>query len=176
MKKTHCIIGAGLLAVSLATPLQSAADEATIIGVYENCRPVSSTIIVNDQIEQAHRIVAQAEAAGIGRAFDQALPLMIASLEGNGVKDINVQRRGACSEGVSGQFVEAIVGYCGEKISRAEILVDGNLFFSRSGTEVDFETFTDEARDKLRSIGITDEPRVSLSSNVDCGQDSSTQQ
>ena len=91
MKKTHYSIGAGLLAASLAAPLQSVANEATIIGVYENCQPVSSTIIVSDQIEQAHRIVAQAEAAGIGRAFDQALPRMIASLEGNGVKDINEQ-------------------------------------------------------------------------------------
>ncbi len=154
-------------------PQQLMANEATIIGVYENCRPVSSTIIVDEQIEQADRISAQAEAAGTGRSFEQALPRIIASLERSGIKDISVQRQGRCGEPEHGKFVEAVVGYCGEQISRAEIVIDGDLFFSRSGTKVDFETFLDEARIKLRSIGIFGDPRVSLSSNVDCGPDSS---
>jgi hypothetical protein len=164
--------GVALAVVLLALPLPLRASEATIIGVYENCQPVSSTIIVSDEIEQGDSIVAQAESAGLGRVFDQALPKMIATLERNGIKDISIQRRGACTAGQQGQFVEAVVGYCDDKISRAEILVDGDLFFSRSGTGVDFETFIAEAREKLRTIGITDDPRVSLSSNVDCGPDS----
>jgi len=169
MKKTPYIFVIGLLATLLVLPPELRANEATIIGVYENCQPVSSTIILDDQIELGDSIVAQAEAAGTGRAFDQALPRMIAVLERNGIKDISIQRRGKCTEGQSTQFAEAMIGYCGEKISRAEIMVDGNLFFSRSGTEVDFETFIGEAREKLRTIGFTGDPRVSLSSNVDCG-------
>ena len=173
MKKILYNPGTALAIALFALPLPLQANEATIIGVYENCQPVSSTIIVSDEIEQGDSIVAQTEAAGIGRSFDQALPKMIASLEKSGIKDISIQRRGACTQGQQGQFVEAMIGYCDEKISRAEILVDGDLFFSRSGTEVDFETFIAEAREKLGTIGIIDDPRVSLSSNVDCGQDSS---
>ena len=169
MKRTPHNFGVGLLAALLVLPSESQANEATIIGVYENCQPVSSTIILDDRIEQGDSIVAQAEAAGTGLAFDQALPRMIAVLERNGIKDISIQRRGKCTVGQRTQFVEAIIGYCGEKISRAEIMVDGNLFFSRSGTEVDFETFIGEAREKLRAVGLTGDPRVSLSSNVDCG-------
>ena len=67
----------GMFLGLLAAPQQLLANEATIIGVYENCRPVSSTIIVNEQIDQADRISAQAEAAGTGRSFEQALPRMI---------------------------------------------------------------------------------------------------
>lgn len=185
MNKTpyrHCtgLILASVALASITLSEMSSANEATIIGVYENCQPVSSTILVSEQIEQAHSIVAQAEAAGSGRSFDRALPDMIAALEKNGIKDISIQRRGVCVEGQQGQFVEAVVGYCDDKISRAELLVDGDLFFSRTGTEVDFDTFISEAREKLRSIGITGDPRVSLSSNVDCSgedpdQDSSNQ-
>ena len=169
MKRTLYSSGIGLLAALLVLQSELRANEATIIGVYENCQPVSSTIILDDQIEQSDGIVAQAEAAATGRTFDRALPRMIAVLERNGIKDISIQRRGKCTEGQSTQFVEAMIGYCDEKISRAEIMVEGNLFFSRSGTEVDFETFIGEAREKLRTIGITGDPRVSLSSNVDCG-------
>ena len=171
MKNKRYGIVAGLVGV-LALPQLLAANEATIIGVYEDCQPVSSTILVDEQIEQSGRIVAQAEAAATGRDFEQALPLIIASLEKNGIRDISVQRRGVCSQGDRGQFVEAVVGYCDEKVARAEIVIDGNLFFSRSDTDVDFETFISEAREKLRAIGITADPRVSLSSNVDCGTES----
>ena len=168
MKNTPYCLCIGLALASVATSPAAIANEATIIGVYENCEPVSSTIIVSEQVGQAHSIVAQAEAAGTGRPFDRALPDMIAALEENGITDISIQRRGACNEGQQGKFVEAVVGYCNDRIARAELMVDGNLFLSRSGTEVDFDTFISEARDKLRSVGITVDPRVSLSSNVDC--------
>lgn len=168
-------LGVGPLLASLFLCSVASANKATIIGVYENCQPISSTIIVSERTEQSDGIVAQAEAAGIGLSFDQALPRMIAVLETNGVKDISVQRRGVCETGNQGQFVEAVVGYCDEQIARAEIMVDGNLFFSRSGTGIDLDTFLGEARDKLRTVGIISDPRVSLSSNVDCGPSSPDQ-
>ena len=162
------LVGACLLNAGIAQ-----AGNATIIGIYEDCQPVSSTIVVDANSSgidpaQLDRIVAQAEAAGIGIEFDQALPLMIATLEQYGVKNINVRKQGACGTVGHGKFVEAVIGYCGEQFDGAEVLVDGDVFYRHQGDSLDFDTFVSTAREKLKTIGIYDDPRVSLSNSADC--------
>ena len=169
----------GLLTGVLLSPVPALANEATIIGIYEDCLAVSSTIIVRGQpgeLDPAYvdRIVAQAESASTGLAFDQALPLMISSLEHSGIENIDVQKQGACGIASHGKYVEAVVGYCGDKVSTAEILIDGDVFFRHSGTKLDFGTFVNEARERLKTVGIFDDPRVSLSNVAECSPEISS--
>ena len=179
MKTRLLCIPMGLLMGLLASPGPVLSNEATIIGIFEDCLPVSSTIIVRGRsgeldLEQADRIVAQAEAASSGLLFDQALPLMIASLEHNGIENIEVQKQGACGSVGHGKYVEAVIGYCGEKVNSAELLIDGDVFFRHSGTELDFDSFVNEARERLKSIGIFQDPRVSLINVSDCNPEISS--
>lgn len=179
MKSRQFCIPIGLLIGLLASPGPVLSNEATIIGIFEDCLPVSSTIIVRGRpgeldLEQVDRIVAQAEAASSGLHFDQALPLMIASLEQNGIENIDVQKQGACGSVGHGKFVEAVIGYCGEKANSAEILIDGDVFFRHSGTELDFDSFVNEARVRLKSVGIFQDPRVSLINISDCNPETSS--
>lgn len=155
----------------LALPASVFANEATIVGVYENCIAESSTIFIGPgQVDplRADSIVAQAEAAGDGMSFDLALPLMIASLERNGIKNILVQKQGHCGVGGHGKYVEAIAAYCGGDLARAEVFVDGTVFLRQSGPKLVLDDFITEARKKLNSAGILTNPRVSLSNLPDC--------
>jgi len=179
MKTRLLCIAMGLLTGLLAVPGPVLSNEATIIGIFEDCLPVSSTIIIHGQpgeldLAQMDRIVAQAEAASSGLRFDQALPLMIASLERNGIENIDVQKQGVCGSAGHGKYVEAVIGYCGEKVNSAELLIDGDIFFRHSGAQLDFDSFVTEAREKLKSVGIFDEPRVSLISVSDCNPEVSS--
>jgi hypothetical protein len=163
----------GLLMGLLASPGPALSNEATIIGIFEDCLPVSSTIILRGRsgeldLEQIDRIVAQAEAASSGLRFDQALPLMVASLEHNGIENIDVQKQGACESVGHGKYVEAVIGYCGEKVNSAELLIDGDVFFRHSGSELDFDSFVNEAKERLQSVGIFQDPRVLLINVSDC--------
>jgi hypothetical protein len=169
----------GLLMGLLASPGPALSNEATIIGIFEDCLPVSSTIIFRGRpgeldLEQVDRIVAQAEAVSSGLRFDQALPLMIASLEHNGIENIDVQKQGACGSVGHGKYVEAVIGYCGEKVNSAELLIDGDVFFRHSGSELDFDSFVNEARERLQSVGIFQDPRVSLINVSDCNPEISS--
>lgn len=158
-------------------PTSGLADEATIVGVYENCIAESSTIFlgpgrVEPTLEES--IVAQAEAAGAGMSFDQALPLMIASLEHNGIENILVEKQGHCDVGGRGKYVEAVAGYCDEELTRAELFVDGSVFFRQTGPDLVLDDFISEARMKLNSAGILTNPRVSLNNLSDCPQQSAS--
>ncbi len=158
-------------------PASGVADEATIVGVYENCIAESSTIFLGPgRVEPtlAENIVAQAEAAGDGKSFEQALPLMIASLERNGIKNILVEKQGHCDVGGRGKYVEAIAGYCGERLASAELFVDGTVFFRQTGPELVLDDFISEARKKLNSAGILTNPRVSINNLPDCPQQTTT--
>ena len=164
-------------AAETTVPASGIADEATIVGVYENCIAESSTIFLGPgRVEptRAENIVAQAEAAGEGKSFEQALPLMIASLERNGIKNILVEKQGHCDVGGRGKYVEAIAGYCGEQLASAELFVDGTVFFRQTGPELVLEDFISEARKKLNSAGILTNPRVSINNLPDCPQQTTT--
>ena len=170
MKKT---IFHGLCWCLLALPFSVSSNEATIVGVYENCIAEVSTIFIGPgqaKPMQVESIVAQAEAAGNGKSFDQALPLMIASLESNGIKNILVEKQGHCDVGGHGKYVEAIAGYCGEQLTRAEVFVDGTVFFRQTGSKLVLDDFISEARSKLNAAGILTNPRVSLNNLSDCPQ------
>ena len=154
MKKT---IFYSLCCWLVAHSLPVFSNEATIVGVYENCLAESSTIFVGPghfDPMRADSIVAQAEAAGEGKSFEQALPLMIASLERNGIENILVEKQGHCDIGGRGKYVEAIAGYCGEQLARAELFVDGTVFFRQTGPELVLDDFMSDARKKLNSAGI----------------------
>ena len=158
-------------------PTSGLANEATIVGVYENCIAEASTIFlgpgrVDPTIEES--IVAQAEAAGAGKSFDQALPLMITSLERNGIDNILVEKQGHCDVSGRGKYVEAVAGYCDEVLARAELFVDGTVFFRQTGPELVLDDFISEARKKLNSAGILTNPRVSLNNLSDCPQQSTS--
>ena len=155
----------------LTLPASVFASEATIVGVYENCIAESSTIfIAPGQLDpmRMDSIVAQAEAAGDGMSFDRAVPLMISSLESNGIENILVQKQGQCGVGGQGKYVEAIADYCGEHLASAEVIVDGTVFFRQSGPKLVLDDFIAEARRKLNSAGILTNPRVSLNNLSDC--------
>lgn len=161
----------------LAFAVSASANEALIIGVYDNCSAESSTIVLEagelDPV-RADSIVAQAEAAGNGLSFDKALPLKIASLEGNGIKNIQVQKLGECGVASHGKFVEAIATYCSGQLASAEVHIDGTVFLRRSGSKLVFDTFVTEAREKLQEIGIFYDPRVSVNNLSDCQQNTSS--
>ena len=153
------------------------ANEALIIGVYDNCQAQSSTIVLEPgQLDprRVDSIVAQAEAAGAGLGFDRALPLKIASLESNGIQNIAVYKYGACGAASHGKYVEAIATYCSGQLTNAEIHIDGSVFLRRSGSELVFDAFVAEAREKLQEIGIFDDPRVSVNNLSDCQQNTSS--
>ena len=174
-RKSLLVIGI-TAALMMAAPFSQAQD-ATIIGVYENCQPISSTIIVNappDRDDQIDRIVAQAEAAGNGVDFDQGLSLMVSVLQEHGIEQVDIQKQGDCSVAGHGKFVEAIIGYCGEYFRSAEVRVDGDLLYQHRGTSLNYGEFVHTVREKLQGIGIFDEPRVSLVDASDCGQEVSS--
>lgn len=155
----------------LAATAVASANEATIVGVYENCEPVSSTIFVQPgELDPvlADQIAAQAAADSSGLSFEQALPVMIATLERSGIDTVQVRKQGQCGTGLQGKFVEATATYCGDQLARGEVYVDGNLFFTQSGPKLDYDAFVGAARDKLRMAGILDDPRISLNNLADC--------
>ena len=161
----------------LTLSVSASANEALIIGVYDNCTAESSTIVLEPgQLDpmRADSIVAQAEAAGSGLGFDQALPLKILSLKSNGIENIQVQKYGECGIASHGKYVEAVATYCSGQLTSAEVIIDGNVFLHRSGNELVFDTFVAEAREKLQEIGIFDDPRVSLNNLSDCPQNTSS--
>lgn len=161
----------------LALPISVSANEALIIAVYDNCTAESSTIVFEPgQLDpmRADNIVAQAEAAGTGLSFDKALPLKIASLESNGIKNIQVQKYGECGVAGHGKYVEAIATYCSGQLANAEVHIDGTVFLHRSGSDLEFDTFVTEARQKLQEIGIFDNPRLSVNNLSDCQQNTAS--
>ena len=173
IKYSGCVALTGLLGALLLNTGAAQAGNATIIGIYEDCQPISSTIVMDARSgdvdpAQLDRIAAQAEAEGIGIDFDQALPLMIATLQEYGVENINVQKQGACGTAGHGKFVEAVIGYCGEQFDSAEVRVDGDIFYKHQGDSLDFDSFVSTAREKLKTIGVFDDPRVSLTNSADC--------
>ncbi len=160
-----------------ALPLSASANEALIIGVYDNCTAEASTIVLEPgQLDpmRADSIVAQAEAAGSGLSFDKALPLKIASLESNGIKNIEVKKYGNCGVARHGKYVEAIATYCSGQLTSAELFVDGAVYLRRSGSKMVLDTFKSEVREKLQEIGIFDDPRVSVNNLSDCQQNTSS--
>ena len=152
-------------------PGLASADEATIFGVYEDCVAISSTVLVKSSqlsVSQADDIAAQAEAAGYGLEFDQALPVMISSLEKSGIRNIEIQRQGNCNVRSHGKYVEAVVDYCNEKVVKAEIHIDGTVFFQQHGAAIALGDFVNAARHKLEAAGIYGDPRFSLNNITDC--------
>ena len=138
----------------------------------ETAEPATTIFLGPGRVEPTleESIVAQAEAAGAGMSFDQALPLMIASLEHNGIENILVEKQGHCDVGGRGKYVEAVAGYCDEELTRAELFVDGSVFFRQTGPDLVLDDFISEARMKLNSAGILTNPRVSLNNLSDCPQ------
>ena len=160
---------------ALSAPV--AASEALIIAVYDDCAAQSSTIVLeHGRLDpmRADSIVAQAEAAGTGLSFDQALPLKIASLQRNGIENIEVQKYGDCGVTSHGKYVEAIATYCSGQLASAELFVDGSVVLRRSGPKLVFDTFVSEARNKLKEMGVFDDPRVSVNNLSDCPQNTSS--
>ena len=164
-----------LLTVLCFLPGPLLAQQATIIGIYEECTPVSSMVMIDaDQMTRADDIAARATAAADGLGFDRAVPVMIESLKRNGITDVRVRRQGQCTDGAPYQFIEAIIDYCGEKLAQAQIHIDGDIFFNKRGTGLELEDFMSEAQEKLSAIGIFEIPRVSLNNLPDCQQETSS--
>lgn len=167
------ILSYGFFCGLLALPGLVSAEDATIVGVYEDCVAVSSTVFVQSKQltpAQAHRIAAQAEAAGSGQRFELALPAMIAALERNGIDSIEVRKQGQCGADDQGKIVQATVDYCGESPVNAAVYVDGALFFRQSGAGLDFDDFIAQARNRLQKAGVPGNLKISLNNTSDCQQ------
>lgn len=164
-----------LLTVLCCLPGTAWAQQATIIGVYEECTPVSSMVMIDaDQLTRADDIAARAVAAADGLGFERALPVMIESLKRNGITDVRVRRQGQCTDSTSHQYIEAIIDYCGEKPVQAQVHIDGTVFYDKSGAGLVLEDFLSEAQEKLSARGIFEIPRVSLKNLPDCQQETSS--
>ena len=164
-----------LLLILYFPPVVVSAQQATIIGVYEECTPVSSTVMIDsNELTRADEIAAQAVAAADGLGFERALPVMIESLKGNGIKDVRVRRQGQCTDSKTYQFIEATIDYCVDKPTKAQVQIDGNVFYDQSGAGLVLENFMSTAQEKLNAIGIFEIPRVSLNNLPDCQQETSS--
>ena len=151
--------------------MPAAAQDATIIGVYEQCVAVSSTVVVKaEQLTEsrASQIAARAEAAGSGLAFERALPRMVASLERDGVQNIRVVEQGRCQVRDEDRTVEAVATYCGTKLVTAELFVDGAMILRQSGDRLTLDGFVAESRNRLRESGVVGEPEISLHNSAEC--------
>jgi len=149
-------------------PIAAIADDATIIGVYENCQFVTSTVVVDKS--ELLGAAAQAESAATGLGFDEAVGAMVGELERRGVKTISVRRQGfaGCAPASSGNFVEAIADYCGERLVNAAVKVDTVIFAQTQTPDASFEQFVRDTARKLRQSGIWDTPKIVINSN-ECG-------
>jgi len=167
LKLTQRIVRLGLALL----PIAASADDAVIIGVYENCEFVTSTVVVDKP--ELLGAAAQAELAANGLGFEQGIGAMVGELERNGVKTISVRRQGfeGCAPPSSGNFVEAIANYCGERLVNAEVRVDTVVFAQTRIPNASFERFVRDTAQKLKQRGIWDTPRIVINSNNsnECG-------
>ncbi len=149
------------------------AADAVVIGVYANCQPVSSTVMIKPGTvpePDAQTAVAKAEALTAAAGFDQALPQVVKILERYGVKETEIRRQGygGCEPPTSGKYVEALGSYCGAQLVSAEVRVDGKLFLRQANPDQSLEDFVSAATRQLRRKGIWDRPRVSVSNAEGC--------
>ncbi len=164
LESAHRIIRWGLA----LTPIAVFADDATIVGVYEDCRFVTSTVVVGKS--ELAGAAARAQLAAAGLDFDEAVGAMVGELERAGVRTISVERQGVegCAPASSGNFVEATANYCGERLVTAAVTVDRVMFAQIQGPDVPFEQFVRDSARKLQQSGIWDTPRIVINSN-ECG-------
>lgn len=147
---------------------QASANEATIVALYQDCKFVTSTVVV--QSPALAGAAREAELSATNVEFDAAIGPMIAVLKRHGVTTIDVERRGyaGCAPPNTGKFVEAVADYCGERLLSAEIKVDRNVFKRLDSPAVSFEEFVANAVQELRRSGIWDSPRIVVNSDSEC--------
>ncbi len=160
----RCLIYLGLA----LCPFTALGEDAVIVGVYEDCKLVTSTVIVDRP--QLFGARARAESAARGLGFEEGVSAMIRELEAGGAESISVQRRGfaGCAPASSGNFVEAVATYCAERLISAEVRVDRVVFAQTRATGVSFEDFVRNTQRRLQQSGVWDTPRIVIHSN-ECG-------
>ncbi|MDH3693282.1 MAG: hypothetical protein OER96_01755 [Gammaproteobacteria bacterium] len=149
-------------------------SEATIVGVYENCKFVTSTVFVNGDdmsTQDAQQIAVEAEMSRLQTDnFDQSIPPVVDALKRHGIKSITLDRQGfaGCGNPGTGKFVEAIATYCGAKLINAEIKIDRETFSSRKNPESSFDAFVQTSLRDLHRAGIWDPLRIVVNSEGEC--------
>lgn len=147
--------------------------DATMVGIYENCRFVTGSVIVEGDdlsVEEKASASAAVESAIIRYGFDGALPYASRALKRHGIQTIKIKRQGfdGCGNLTSGKYVQAIGNYCGDRLVSAEIRVDGKVVVKKTGGLSSFEAFVDDSLIELRRQGIWDRPRVEVNSEGAC--------
>ena len=149
-------------------------SEATIVGVYENCKFVTSTVFVKDDgisTQDAQQIAVEAEMSRLQTDnFDQSIPPVVDALKRHGIKSITLDRQGfaGCAAPGTGKFVEAIATYCGAKLINAEIKIDREVFSSRKNPSSSFDAFVQTSIRDLHRAGIWDPLRIVVNSEGEC--------
>lgn len=167
------ILSGSVFLLGVLVSLPGVAADAVIIGVYKDCRVISSTVMIQptaiDDID-TQNAAAKAEALAATTGFEAALPEMVKLLERSGIRDTEIRRQGylGCKTPGSGKYVEAVGSYCGVQLVNAEIRVDGKLFVREANPEQSLEQFVDGAVAKLQRDGIWDRPRVTIETAADC--------
>lgn len=160
------LLGVAMLGVANA----GMTDGVRIIGVYENCSFRNVTVVVQNPTV-AHHVSVEAEIAAAGKSsFDQASTAARQVLENYGIKDVTLEQRGysGCARPASGKFVEAVGMYCDGKLVRAEILVDGKVFASRTDQRLSLDDFVGRQRKRLQAQGIVEEPKITVQNDQNC--------
>lgn len=177
MTKQVWRLSGGILAGVLSIGIFSSAafsSEATIVGVYEDCKFLTSTVFVkSDELttQDALQIAVEAEISRLQTDnFDQSIPPVVDTLKRHGIKSITLDRQGfaGCAAPGTGKFVEAIATYCGARLVNAEIKIDRELFSSRKNPKSSFDSFVKSALRDLHRAGIWDPLRIVVNSEGDC--------
>ncbi len=149
-------------------------SEATIVGVYENCKFITSTVFVQSEElseQDAQQIAVEAEMSRLqSDDFDQSIPPVVDTLKQHGIKSITLDRQGfaGCAAPGTGKFVEAIATYCGAKLINAEIKIDRETFSNRKNPSTSFDDFVQTAIRDLHRAGIWDPLRIVVNSEGEC--------
>ncbi len=170
-------LAGGALAATLGMGISiniSIASEATIVGVFENCKFITSTVFVkNDDIsaQEAQQIAAEAELSRPQTDnFEQSVPPVVDALKRRGVQSVTLDRQGfaGCAPAGTGKFVEAIATYCGAKLVNAEIKIDREVFAIRKNPASSFDSFVQTSLRDLHRAGIWDPLRIVVNSDGEC--------
>lgn len=174
-------ISALIFAATMWSASISHGADATMVGVYENCRFMTGSVFIEgDDLSAEEKASASAavESAMIRYGFDGALPYASRALKRYGIQTVKINRQGfaGCDNVTSGKYVQAIGNYCGDQLVSAEIRVDGKIMVKKTGDISSFDEFVDESLVELRRQGIWDRPRVEVNSEGTCEPGSGTGQ
>ena len=149
------------------------ASSATLVGVYQDCQYVTSSVFVvgpEISVDDKASAVAAVESAIIRYGFEGALLHASKTLKHYGIEQVEVERQGfaGCRKTPSGKFVQAIGNYCGGNLVSAEIRVDDKIILKKTGDLLSFDAFVNDSLGSLRRQGIWDRPHVEVNSAGNC--------